>query len=210
MSLLDVRVIEETSLDMFFPSGSVPVDSPAVSDLVKTYQDSQRSVLEGVLNEFSETEIPVQRREDLLSKFASSIETEITEEALEEFLKETDRSPEQLSLEDLKEFLIKRYQATGSRTITSELIDEIRREGLHERLDDKFRTVVEALETEKDGSQENTAKIDALVESFREDLEEQKEKLTTAYLSDEKQAKEIYSEQLRFFERLEQALDAIP
>lgn len=140
--------------------------------------------------EFSETCLSNERREAFIAKFNAVIK-----EQLGGILENT----EQLSPEAVKEFLMKRFRETGQRSVTIDLIDEIRKEGFGERLEEKLRSVNTDLEEEESGNPDRRDAIKEFQSLITIDFEQEKSKLGDLDLADEDQLKAYNREQLEFF-----------
>jgi hypothetical protein len=167
-------------------------------------------LLKNALNEFSEREIPKERRDELTNELEKNI-GEGLKGLLEQFSTEADKHLNQLTADDFKEFLIKRYQL-GSRTVTSDLIDQLRKEGLSERIEEKLESVkAELAADKKDRGPEKSEIIGAFEQSLNEDNKEIQKVMASIderYLANETEFKECNGLVLSLFKHLDDKLDS--
>lgn len=169
--------------------------SSSVSALLNDYIASETEILEKVINEFGETCLSNERREAFRVKFSAGIEDQ-----LNEFLGQAEIPVEKLSIEDIKEFLKRRFNETRQRSVTIDLIDEIRTEGLGEQVEEKFRSVETDLEEEAINNPDKGDAFNGFKTSINTYFEREKSKLSRLDLADEEQLKAYKREQLEFFE----------
>jgi hypothetical protein len=199
MNNLNTNSTPELLENVLLGASGVGVSGP--SNLLHEFKISQRDVLDGVLNEFSDKEIAEQRREEFVKRFESGILDEFRD-----LLKDSDTPLDKLTLDEVREFLKKRFELTEgkSRSVTLDLIDEIRKEGLGERLEVKLLSVRKDFQEEKKGSSsERNSQLDELMETISADFEGQKRDLGKIDLADESRYKGISQELLDFFRNVD-------
>lgn len=193
MSALTTHNDEQFQLDGALCSGPRGEGLLMVSAVVEEYMNSERKVLQGVLNEFGERG---ERHDEVMAKFEAGMREE-----LEEFLQKAEKPLNQLTFDDVREFLRKRYELTGDRSVTLDMIDKIRKDGIGERLDEQFRSAESELRKEKEGSsEERKTEIDKVMEEISKEFENEKRSLHKTDLAKELEFEE-YSRSLISFSR---------
>ena len=214
MNQLTFKIPDLNQLDTTFSNGAATVRLPGWATVwAEGYEQSDRAGLERALNEFSYRELSPEQREGYINDFESNIRIE-QKTLLEQFLNDDSQQIRNLTEEDFKEFLINRLQM-GYRTVTADLINGLRREGLNERIEEQLKSVKAELADERDErdkreqSQEKSEEIAAFERSLEENLEKVKATIAAADLADDRQFKDCTREVLSLFTRLNEGLDEI-
>ncbi len=187
MNQLTFKIPELNQLDTTFSGGAATVGLPGwATGWAEGHEQSERAGLERALNEFSYGELSLEQRERYINDFESNIRIE-QKALLEQFLNDDSQQMRKLTEEDFKEFLINRLQM-GYRTVTADLIDGLRREGLNERIEEQLKSVKAELADERDEreqSQEKSEEIAAFERSLAENLEKVKVTIAAVDLADD-------------------------